>query len=146
MATPDRWPKAWRGTWRAEDGKTVEIAIKRRDVRVTVRPAPDASPYVTAELLGGGRNTVEELVATCFVDDDGRKYLEVEAGTDELGPTYRLYAATEQGDTRRAAPESAPPSEVVLVPNTSIGLYDDWEDDQGVPWAFPLEPMRFVDG
>ena len=111
---------------------------------MTVRPDGEARAYESAELLGGGRKRIERLVASCFADDAGRRYLQVEAGTDGLGPTYRLYAALEHGGERHGAPDDTPCEEVVLVPDTGIGLYDDWEDDQGVPWAFPLEPMHHL--
>lgn len=36
-----------------------------------------------------------------------------------------------------------PPSDLVLVPEVTMGMYDDWDDDLGVPWAFPLAPLRW---
>lgn len=47
----------------------------------------------------------------------------IEAGMVGIGPTVELR------DTGGA-----------LVPRVSMGLYDDYEDDLGVPWAFPLGP------
>ena len=32
----------------------------------------------------------------------------------------------------------------VLIPEVLMGLYDDWEDDFGVPWVFPLSIYRRV--
>ena len=47
----------------------------------------------------------------------------VEAGTPGLGPTYEL---TEVED--------------LLIPTVRMGLYFD--EDFGVPWAFPISPGR----
>ena len=52
--------------------------------------------------------------------------LRAEAGVIGIGPTYTLQLT--QNDT--------------LLPRVEMGLHDDWEEDLGVPWAFPLEPYR----
>ena len=137
------WPPAWLGTWVAVDGKTVSIADVGGTVAVTVCPGPGRGPYRSAELLGGGTKPIESLPATCTVDERGRLYLEVEAGTPDVGPTYRLYAAREDDGGWRTADPDLPVELLVLVPNTNIGLYDDWDDDLGVPWAYPLDPLRW---
>ncbi|MFB9905707.1 hypothetical protein [Allokutzneria oryzae] len=112
------------GTWTAEDGKTV--TIEHDDgLRVTVSPAPGAPPYQSAELLGGGTKAIHRLPASTNTDGEGREYLEIEAGTPNLGPTYRLHP---EGDT--------------LWPVVVMGLYDDYDDDLGAPWAFPLLPLH----
>jgi len=69
------------------------------------------------------------------------RYLEIEAGTPGLGPTYRLYATVQTAHGPRPATLRTPARRVVLVPSPSIGLYDDWDDDFGVPWAYPLLPL-----
>jgi hypothetical protein len=89
-------------------------------------------------LLGGGTAVIEDLPARCDIDEKGRRYLEVEAGTPELGPTCRLYPSIEDDSGMRPAGDDVAVEHLVLVPNTSIGRYDDWEDDQGVPWAYPM--------
>lgn len=66
----------------------------------------------------------------------------MEAGTAELGPTYRLYPATESPTGWRTADSDVPADRLVLIPITLIGLYDDFDDDLGVPWAHPLLPLR----
>ena len=141
------WPASWRGRWEARDGKTIRIAVSGSELSVSAAPTADADPYRSAELLGGGTKLIERLPATCFVDEGGRRYLEIEAGTPGLGPTYRLSAFVEAADGDLCgAEDSARVEDVILVPNTSIGLYDDFEDDLGVPWALPLEPMRWQAG
>lgn len=143
---PRTWPPAWTGRWIAEDFKTVTIEDGSDHPRVTVASGPMAPPYRSAELLGGGTKLIDGLDGTCWIDDEDRIYLEVEAGTSGIGPTYRLYAAQVDGESfQRASPDLDAP-DLVLVPNTSIGLYDDFEDDLGVPWAYPLGPMRWASG
>ena len=138
------WPKGWTGRWSAADGKTVLVERLKGRLLVTVSPTRDGRPYTSAELLGGGTKSIERLPATCLLDPEGRRCLEIEAGTESLGPTYRLYAALDDVAGRRRAPTDTPRADLVLIPNTSIGLYDDYEDDLGVPWALPLEAMRFI--
>ena len=144
MVSPGKWPKQWVGRWSAADGKTVTIERGRgRTYMATVRPAVGEPPYTSAGLLGGQTKQIDRLEAACHVDDEGRRYLEIEAGTPDVGPTYRLYAAVEDSAGMLPAPDTTAPESVLLLPNTSIGLYDDWEDDQGVPWAYPLAELRW---
>jgi hypothetical protein len=67
----------------------------------------------------------------------------VEAGTPALRPAYRLRAVIDTGGKRRAAAFDVPGDELVLVPNTIIGLYDDFGDDLGVWCAYPLLPLQW---
>jgi hypothetical protein len=136
------WSPSWVETWIGDDGKTVRINWDNGGIVVTVSPGPRQSAYLSAELLGGGRKRIEKLPASCLIDDEGRRYLEIEAGTPELGPTYRLYAAVTDGTDLREAHHDDTVDRLVLVPKTSLGLYDDYDDDLGVPWAYPLDPLR----
>ena len=71
-------------------------------------------------------------------DEHGRRYLEVEAGTAGLGPTYRLALATRDSEGQlMPAGDDVPADALILLPTLSIGLYDDRDDDIGVPWALP---------
>lgn len=144
MSSESSWPPAWVGSWTAADGKTVEIRRSGHRVLVTVSPHPEAPPYTSAELLRGGTKLIRDLEATCAVDAKGRKYLEVEAGTEGIGPSYRLYAGRAVPDREgvRPAGDDLDPEQVVLAPQCLVGLYDDYEDDLGVPWAYPLQPLE----
>jgi hypothetical protein len=125
------------------DSKTVVIAWDRRGPTVTVRPGPNQPPYRSAPLLHGGTKPIENLPARCRADHEGHRYLEIEAGTEELGPTYRLYA-TVDAEFGRDVGRDTPAAHITLVPAMSIGLYDDYDDDLGVPWALPLNPLRWA--
>ena len=111
-------------------------------VLVTVRPGVGQAAYTSASLLDGSTKPIERIAAACHIDQHGLRYLEVEAGTPELGPTYRLHAVIDTGGQRRPAAYDVPGDQLVLVPNTLIGLYDDFEDDLGVWWAYPLLPLQ----
>lgn len=68
--------------------------------------------------------------------------LRVEAGTEEIGPTYNLYFLVPQGQEVRLAKNADEIEKIIIRPNVGMGLYDDWEDDLGVPWAFPLKDFQ----
>jgi hypothetical protein len=72
---------------------------------------------------------VDELKAWIFDQGLSTEYLTVEAGIlgfVGLGPTLQL---------RPIAIDE-------LKPAISGGLYDDWEDDLGLPWALPLSVYK----
>jgi hypothetical protein len=120
------------GWWVAADGKAVLVEHINRRILITVAPAREGPCYRSAELLGGGHADVRRLEAISG-DADGTPFLQVEAGTPGLGPTYRLDVGADD--------EGA----VHLVPHVGMGLYDDYDDDLGVPWAFPLLPLLRAD-
>jgi hypothetical protein len=142
MTRPGSWPASWVGTWVAADGKTVRLVRTDEGITVTVAPGPGRAPYRSAPLLRGGIRRIERRPGSCWIDDRERRYLEIEAGTRGLGPTYRLYPAVQDGEHLRHAGIDTAVDLLLLLPNTGIGLYDDWEDDLGVPWAYPLRPLR----
>jgi hypothetical protein len=137
------WPRSWVGTWVAPDGKTISISWDSHGITVTARPSRGQTPYQSVDLLDGDTKMIENLPARCDLDQQGHRYLEVEAGTADLGPTYHLYPATKTRTGLRAAGDNVTVEKLLLVPNTVIGLYDDDEDDLGVPWAYPLHPLKW---
>ncbi|MFD1321082.1 hypothetical protein [Micromonospora sonneratiae] len=143
MERIEGWPTSWTGTWVAPDGKTIRLVHGEHGIAVTVSPGPDQPAYLSAPLLDDSTKRIERLPASVNVDEDGRRYLEIEAGTPGLGPTYRLYAVVENAGRLRIAPVDVPVDRLVLYPNSVIGLYDDFDDDLGVPWAEPLLPLRW---
>ncbi|HEX3787446.1 MAG TPA: hypothetical protein VHW44_06260 [Pseudonocardiaceae bacterium] len=140
--TEDRTALA--GWWVAADGKAVLLEQVAGRTVVTVAPARDAEPYVSAELLRGGRKRIHRLPAADGRDRDHHRFLEVEAGTPTVGPTYRLLPGVMTSGGWQALSDERPSSEIVLLPEVGLGLYDDWDDDLGVPWAFPLIPLRWA--
>lgn len=139
-----KWPRRWVGTWTAADGKTVTVSLSRRTPVVTVRPSADAAPYQSNELLKGGVKPIAELEGRPEYDNEGRLRLSVEAGTPEIGPRYHLHPVVGSEGEGWARPTGAEKvSSITLLPNISTGLYDDYEDDLGVSWALPLEPLHW---
>lgn len=134
------WP--WVGTWIAADLKTITIAREGQGLTVTVSPGPDQVPYTGAPLPDGSEKTIDRLPAHCHTDR-GLLYLQVEAGIPGIGPTYHLYGVVDGASGYRAANEKVPAEQLTLLPDTGIGFYDDWEDDLGVPWAYPLQPLKW---
>ncbi len=37
-----------------------------------------------------------------------------------------------------------PIDQVSAIPTVGMGLYDDYDDDLGAPWAFPLVPFHKI--
>lgn len=105
------------GLWVDAIGRACRIAPVRPDrALVTVAPSVRQPFYERA----GWCPRTADLVARWRGDR-----LVVEAGVIDLGPTYELVP---RGDE--------------LDPEVGLGLYDDYEDDRGVPWAFPISAYR----
>jgi hypothetical protein len=113
------------GLWVDPCGRA--LFVRRKSAEERGRSSCDAWVSVTelashpSQLDQGSWFPVDERDATAEGDA-----LTIEAGVVGLGPTYRL---------RRAENDR-------LLPSVGMGLYDDYDDDLGVPWAFPLEPYR----
>lgn len=72
---------------------------------------------------------IQELKGWLAHDDNAGEHLKVEAGmlkAEGIGPTLNLF----------------PMASDTLEPLVFMGLYDDWEDDLGLPWAYPLSPYH----
>lgn len=124
-----RFPAAWLGRWSTDDGRRLSIERDGGDLRVRVQlPGDDAAgPAMEAHWL--------ELRTNRWV-------LRVEVGSPDgmagLGPTYNL---SFEADGRAADAGDALDS-IVALPEVGMGMYDDFDDDLGVPWAPPLSPWR----
>jgi len=108
-------------------GEWIDSACRFLQVRVSATGrlsvsclGPNRKP-ITRRLLDGESPSLEMPARL-----DGER-LEVELGMPGLGPTLCLTYL------------DGPPR---LVPEVRMGLYDDWEDDFGVPWLFPLSTYR----
>jgi len=116
------------GLWVDVQGRA--LFIRRRDgderdkspfeAEVSVTDGVMNMPY---EVRGPGLNElpIRQMRATMANSE-----LRAEAGVIGIGPTYTLQLSAD--DT--------------LLPRVEMGLHDDWEQDLGVPWAFPLAPYR----
>lgn len=135
-------PKAWCGVWVDKNGKQVIIeSTEHNFYAVTILNAKGESYEI--ELLENNKKNTIELIGRFVTDTNGNPILQVEAGSNGVGPTYNLYFLTAESDQKlRLARNSDDLNNIVVKPNVGIGLYDEWEDDMGVPWAFPLENLK----
>jgi hypothetical protein len=100
------------------------------------------NPY-QIDLLGDEKKNTEKLTGQFTKDTNGNPILEVEAGSNGIGPTYDLYFLTAKDkDEFKLSKSKDDIEEIIIRPNVGMGLYDDWEDDLGVPWAFPLDDFK----
>jgi hypothetical protein len=77
------------------------------------------------------------------LDLDGRRHIEIEAGAPGSGrPTGRIQRCSRVAGTDLQVMTQTR-RRCSCSPNTSTELYDEWEDDLGVPLAAPLFPLRW---
>lgn len=138
-------PKSWCGLWTDKNGKQVIIQpIVSRSYSVTVLDRFDNSFQI--DLLENEKKETRHLTGHFTKDTNGNPLLQVEAGSNGIGPTYNLYFLTADKDEKlKLAKNSDNLGEIIIKPNVGMGLYDDWEDDLGVPWAFPLDNFKKKD-
>jgi len=117
------------GLWLDEHGRVIDIVPgNETEAAVTIAPSLAQTCYRGDGLLGA--IDMKERPASVYRRDGETPRLMVEVGVVGLGPTYQLtFAAADDGTA-------------ILIPHVGIGLYDDFEDDLGVPWAFPLAPYK----
>lgn len=134
-------PTHWCGLWTDKNGKQLIIeSAKHHFYSVTVLD-PGNNPF-QINLLGDEKKVTLELKGQFCKDLDGNLMLQVEAGTEGIGPTYRLYFLVAKDQSFRPAKNTDEIKKIIIRPTIGIGLYDDYEDDLGVPWAFPLEDFK----
>lgn len=110
------------GLWVDALGRILVLEVEGEDGFISVYPSKDGAA-TAIDLLDGKRTTERMKGEFGTTKKEGNLILTVEAGTPGLGPTYQL----EWVDGR-------------LIPHAGMGLYDDYDDDLGMPWAFPLLP------
>lgn len=135
MNSPDRFPDRWLGDWVTPDGRVMLIERVGDSLRVTLRASAGAQPF--------SNPSADALPARWMILGEQGLGLRVEVGASEglagLGPTYDVRFVHENN---RPATSADPVTAIQAEPSVTMGLYDDWEDDLGVPWAMPLEPWH----
>lgn len=130
-------PAQWCGLWVDTSGK--QLVLQQHSGHYAVTVADNTGTPFCIHLLGDATKNTTELLGRLATDTKGIPMLQVEAGENGIGPTYNLYfVAVEHDGTLRLAHNSDDISSVHIIPDVGMGLYHDWEDDLGVPWAFPL--------
>lgn len=135
-------PNSWCGLWKDINGKQLIIESTKHDFFL-VTVLDTNGELFEIELLGGNKKKTKGLIGRFTIDTNKNPILQVEAGSNDIGPTYDLYFLTHNEDNKLIlANNSTNIEKIIIRPNVGIGLYDDWEDDLGVPWADPLEDFK----
>jgi hypothetical protein len=131
-------PKSWHGQWKDEYGRKLIIKGSQHGFYVVTVLDPNGQPY-EIDLLENKKKKTLSLTSRFTVDTDKNPILQVEAGSKNIGPTYDLhFLSKDKNDSESNARNSDDIDRVYIKTNVGMGLYNDWEDDLGVPWAFPL--------
>lgn len=83
---------------------------------------------------------LKNLITKWILDEmRGVKRLQIEVGVPFTGPTYNLYLSEKEIDIKDFVNIV---DKIRLLPEVQMGLYDDWDDDFGIPWAFPYKDYK----
>ncbi len=134
-------PSNWCGLWKDCNGKQLIIEETKHNFYLVTILDGKGEPFQIT-LLGDKLKYTEKLMGEFRKDHDGNPVLQVEAGSIGIGPTYELYFLALSGSGKNLAKSKDDLEELVIIPTVGMGLYDDWEDDLGVPWAFPLNEFK----
>lgn len=139
-------PITWTGNWVDDTGRTLTIqAINDKEYKVSIKDkngTPFKIDWTGFEPLD---KKTTDLKSEITNDTEGRQHLQVEAGIVGVGPTYRLYFIVEDENKKsRLAITDDQIEKIKIRPDIGMGLYDDWEEDLGVPWALPLDDYKKI--
>jgi len=134
--------KSWCGLWSDKNGKQIIIQLTKHNF-YTVSILDKNNKYFEINTLRNSKRKTKKLTGFFTRDINENPILQVEAGCDNIGPTYELYFLTQKKNGEyRLSKSTDNIKDIVIRPNVGLGLYDDWEDDLGIPWAFPLDDFR----
>lgn len=135
-------PKSWCGLWTDKNGKQVIIKSTKHNFYLVTVLDFNKQPY-KIKLLGNKTRKTIDLIGRFTKDINKNPILQVEAGDDGAGPTFNLYfSILDKNNNLKLAKNSDGINNIIIKTNVGMGLYDDYEDDLGVPWAFPLEYLK----
>ncbi|MHA1188398.1 MAG: hypothetical protein ACTSSK_16330 [Candidatus Heimdallarchaeota archaeon] len=132
------FPEELCGLWIDEEGKAIYITkVKPLEFRTAIifdfnKQLERISMKIDEHL---------KKLFTRWVLDERRTVsrLQIEAGIDFIGPTYNLYLSMVDNKPQNFKLDLKTIEDIRLYPEVQIGLYDDFEDDYGVPWGFPYK-------
>lgn len=136
-------PNNWCGLWMDKNGKQLLIEKKPFNRYFVTILNNNGLPY-KIDLLNNTQIDTVKLKGQFSKDTYGNPLLQVEAGTNGIGPTYDLYFLYQKHDKTLLATNTIDIDNLIINPKIGMGLYDDWEDDLGVPWALPLENYKKI--
>ena len=132
----DDFPKSWCGLWIDEVGKAVYIEkLEEKKFQTTI--IFDLNNQLEENKIHINEHL--KRLTTNWTLDSSRNInrLQIEAGWDFVGPTYNLYCGLKDESLKRKVESTDNPLDIVLHSEVEMGLYDDFEDDLGVPWGYP---------
>ncbi|NHJ86618.1 MAG: hypothetical protein FK734_14220 [Asgard group archaeon] len=92
-------------------------------------------------------NHLANLTTNWVLDEERNVYrFQIEVGLEFIGPTYNLYISGINEEPTDLKNDSTLMEQLKLLPEVQMGLYDDWDDDFGVPWAFPYKNYERASG
>lgn len=135
-------PKSWSGLWTDRNEKQLIIQSTKDDSYSVTVLDTYGNPF-QIDLLENKKRDTKKLTGRFTKDINGNPILQIEAGSNGIGPTFNLcFLTTKDNAKLKLAKNSDDLDKIIIKPSVGIGLYDDWEDDLGVPWAFPLEDFK----
>ena len=137
----DEFPDNWCGLWIDEKGKALFIKKCEKLIYKTT---------IIFDLLNQLQKDLIHInehlknLTTNWVFDKQRKInrLQIEVGLNYVGPTYNLYYGLIDNTESKPINSKIDPFKIELLPEVQMGLYDDMEDDYGIPWGFPYFNYR----
>jgi len=135
------FPEELCGLWIDEDGKAVYI-VKIEPLVLKTAVIFDLPEQLESDSLHINEHLKQ--LSTNWVLDEKRKIhrLQIEAGIENIGPTYNLYVSSIGASSESFDIITAKIDDIRLIPEVQMGLYDDWEDDLGVEWGFPYKNYK----
>ena len=120
-------PQGWCGLWTDVNGKQLTIESRDNGLYSVSIVDNEGKPF-KIELLDKTVIETIGLSATFRDDTSGNSTLQVEAGTDGIGPTFNLYFMAIKNDQElRFADNSDDSDKIIIRPNVGMGLYDDYD-------------------
>lgn len=131
-------PKTWCGKWIDGTGRQLIIESYKHNFYL-ISVIDSSGEFYKINLFDEKQKNTDKLLASFIKDSYGNPILQVEAGVNEIGPTYNLLFLTKNNNGFVLARNNNMLNDIIIRPTIGIGLYGDDEDDIGVPWAMPLK-------
>lgn len=137
----DDFPKEFCGLWIDEEGKAIYI-VKTKPQEFRTAIIFDINSQLENNSIRIDEHLKQLLTRWVLDENRGVHRLQIEAGIQFVGPTYNIYLAKKDEKPADFILNSFNTDNLVLYPEVQMGLYDDWEDDLGVPWGFPYKNFK----
>ncbi|TXC75614.1 hypothetical protein [Luteibaculum oceani] len=135
-------PRCFLGAWQDSTGRQLHLWRNKGNKLLVSIHGADKQPFTLSDLDENTWPSIDLEGTLKYNKSNDTSYISIEAGQSGLGPTYELYLCL--WNKRGLTPYSWLNKKgiPIIKPNIGLGLYDDWEDHLGVPWAWPLEDFH----